>query len=69
MIFKTKDLVEGPASELGSFMWSTGLVGLATSFVTGLITIHFFLGLIKRIGFEIFFVYRLILALLLFYLF
>jgi undecaprenyl-diphosphatase len=69
MIFKAKDLMEGQASGAAGFIWSTGLVGLVTSFLTGLLTIHLFLGLIKRIGFEVFFIYRLLLALLLFYLF
>ncbi len=42
------------------------LWGVFTSFVFGLLTIHFFLKMIKKMGFGSFFIYRLILSAILF---
>ncbi len=69
MVFKFKELSMGSGSPQESLSWTMALIGLLSSFITGLLAIHFFLGLIKRIGFEVFFIYRLILASLLFYFF
>jgi undecaprenyl-diphosphatase len=52
----------------GSISLFDCLIGVVISFVVGLITIHFFLKLIKRIGLGIFSLYRIILAALIFFL-
>ncbi|MCP4913024.1 MAG: undecaprenyl-diphosphate phosphatase [Oligoflexia bacterium] len=44
----------------------TCLIGIVVSFITGLITIHYFLKFIKEIGLSYFFYYRIILALVIF---
>jgi undecaprenyl-diphosphatase len=44
------------------------VIGVVTSFVVGILTIHYFLKLIKRISLLFFFIYRLLLGGLLFYL-
>ena len=43
------------------------LLGVSISFIVGLVTIHFFLELIKKIGLGIFCFYRIFLAVLIFY--
>jgi len=45
-----------------SFDLGLCLIGMFISFVTGLITIHFFLKIIKKVGFGIFALYRVILS-------
>lgn len=56
-----RDLGEGVSFDL-----VTCLVGIIVSFITGLITIHYFLKFIKEIGLSYFFYYRIILALIIF---
>lgn len=53
----------------GDFDFSTLMcvVGFLVSFVVGLLTIHFFMKLISKISFFYFFIYRLILAIILFW--
>lgn len=43
------------------------LVGVVVAFVTGIITIHFFLGVIKKIGLGIFAIYRMIFSVVVYF--
>ena len=43
------------------------ILGVSVSFVVGIITIHFFLQMIKKIGLGVFCIYRILLALVIFY--
>lgn len=45
-----------------SFSIMTCFFGIVISFISGIVTIHFFLKIIKKIGLWIFFIYRLILG-------
>ncbi len=45
-----------------AFNWSACIIGMIVSFFVGLLTIHFFLKLIKKVGLGIFTIYRIILA-------
>ncbi|MBF0300027.1 MAG: undecaprenyl-diphosphate phosphatase [Oligoflexia bacterium] len=45
------------------------IIGLITSFIVGIFTIHYFLKLIKKIDFQYFAIYRLIIAIIIFYVF
>ncbi|MBF0205484.1 MAG: undecaprenyl-diphosphate phosphatase [Oligoflexia bacterium] len=55
-----------PANNLGDLTTLVALaIGLITSTVTGILTIHYFLKLVNNIPFAIFTIYRVILALLL----
>ncbi len=47
-----------------SFSLMTCLIGITISFLTGLVTIHYFLKFIKRMGLWLFSLYRLVLAIL-----
>jgi len=51
-----------------SFSLINCAVGMITSFVVGVITIHFFLGVIKKIGLVYFSIYRVALAFVIFWL-
>jgi undecaprenyl-diphosphatase len=44
------------------FDWSACLTGMGVSFIVGLVTIHYFLKLIKKIGLGVFTLYRIVLA-------
>jgi len=55
--------------EGSQFDWSACFIGMIVSFVVGLVTIHFFLKVIKRLGLWLFSLYRLVLSfIILFYL-
>lgn len=43
------------------------LIGISVSFVTGLLTIHFFLGVVRKLGLAIFAVYRMIFSVVVYY--
>ena len=43
------------------------ILGVSVSFIVGIITIHFFLQMIKKIGLGVFCIYRILLALVIFY--
>jgi undecaprenyl-diphosphatase len=43
------------------------ILGVSVSFIVGIITIHFFLQMIKKVGLGVFCIYRIILALFIFY--
>jgi len=52
----------------GAISFADCFIGVVVSFVVGLITIHFFLKLIKKIGLGVFSLYRMILAVAIFFL-
>lgn len=55
-----------PEASMESFDLTACLIGVVVSFVTGLVTIHFFLKFIKKIGLFAFGIYRFILAIIIF---
>lgn len=63
-IFKLPEVLSGEATYVSA---SVILIGIISSFVFGLLTIHFFLKLISKIGLKSFTIYRLILGLILLY--
>lgn len=65
VVFKLPDVIKGEATYAG---FDIMLIGIVSSFVFGLITIHFFLKLIANLGLGLFFVYRAILAVVLLFL-
>lgn len=65
IIFKLPEVLSGGATYVSAEIM---FIGVFSSFVFGLITIHFFLKLIAKIGLGVFFIYRAILAGILFYL-
>ncbi|MBT5094481.1 MAG: undecaprenyl-diphosphate phosphatase, partial [Halobacteriovoraceae bacterium] len=60
MIFKGRELFENPSVD-----WSAISIGLTVSFLTGLLTIHYFLKFIKKMGLGLFSIYRILFALFL----
>ncbi len=51
----------------GAISFADCALGVVVSFIVGLVTIHFFLKLIKRVGLGIFSLYRVILAIVIFF--
>tara|TARA_R110002072_G_scaffold276051_1_gene437548 strand:+ start:298278 stop:299072 length:795 start_codon:yes stop_codon:yes gene_type:complete len=64
-VFKIPEFYRSIGSGV-SFDLSTCLIGVLVSFVTGLVTIHFFLKFIKELGLSVFFYYRIVLAVMIF---
>ena len=50
--------------ESGVYEFSEVLIGIMSSFIFGLVTIHFFLKILKRFGLGVFAIYRIIIALI-----
>lgn len=65
VVFKLPEVLKGEATHVGPEIM---LIGVIASFIFGLITIHFFLKLIARIGLGAFFIYRALLAAILIFL-
>ena len=65
VIFKIPEVLKGEATYVAPEIM---LIGVIASFIFGLITIHFFLKLIAKIGLGAFFIYRALLAAILLYL-
>lgn len=64
IVFKIPDMLEAP---IGDVSWGVTFYGVVCSFFFGLITIHYFLKLISKIGLVYFSVYRIIFGGVLFY--
>lgn len=65
IVFKIPDIFAGTAT---SAQWDIMLLGIVFSFIFGILTIHFFLKMIARIGLVYFSGYRLIIGSILLYL-
>jgi len=65
IVFKLPDIINGSAVHTPPLVM---LIGILSSFLFGIVTIHFFLKLISKVGLVYFSVYRLIIGSLLIYL-
>jgi undecaprenyl-diphosphatase len=63
-LYKGLKIYQG--EETPHFLLGDAFIGIAVSFILGLLVIHYFLKLVSRISFEIFFFYRLFLGILIF---
>jgi undecaprenyl-diphosphatase len=62
IVYKSPEIIRGEATYVSL---TDTLLGVSISFVVGLLTIHFFLKFIKRIGLFPFAVYRVLLGIVL----
>ncbi len=69
VIFAAAILKVGEASLEGSFAIAPLLWGMSFSFVIGLLSIHLLMKLVSKTGLAVFAIYRIVLAIMLFYLF
>lgn len=67
-VFQARSILLMGDHALANFEWGVFIVGIITSFFAGLLTIHFFLKLIKKLGLAFFAIYRFILGLIVIYL-
>jgi len=65
IVFKIPEIINGSATNVSL---SVILIGIVSSFVFGIVTIHFFLKLISRVGLGYFSLYRVIVGVFLLYL-